>query len=101
MHSVEHLIYFSLFLLWWVVPIHSALLILTGLYQGVSPAISHPGFNRLKITGNVSISAGDYFHHLHLHHRFFHANYSNSVTPMDQAMGSGHDGSAAGRRWVR
>ncbi len=99
MHPVEHLIYFTLFFLWWVVPIHPALLIMTGLYQGVSPAISHSGFNRLKLAGGIEVPAGDYFHHLH--HRFFHVNYGNTPTPVDKLAGSWHDGSAAGKALVK
>ncbi len=99
MHPVEHLIYFSLFLLWWVVPIHPVLLIMTGLYQGVGPAISHSGFSRLKLAGGIEAPAGDYFHHLH--HRFFHVNYGNTVTPLDKPLGSWHDGSAAGKALVK
>ncbi len=99
MHPVEHLVYFTLFFLWWVVPIHPALLILTGLYQGVSPAVSHSGFNRLKLAGGIDVPAGDYFHHLH--HRFFHVNYGNSMTPVDKPMGSWHDGGDSGRALVR
>lgn len=99
MHPLEHMVYFSVFLIWWVVPIHPVLLIMTGLYQGASPSISHSGFNRLRLAGGVSVPAGDYFHHLH--HRFFHVNYGNSPTPMDKLMGSWHDGSDAGRALVR
>ncbi|MXY63804.1 MAG: sterol desaturase family protein [Gammaproteobacteria bacterium] len=99
MHPVEHLIYFTLFFLWWVVPIHPALLILTGLYQGVGPAVTHCGFNRLRLPGGMDVPAGDYFHHLH--HRFFHVNYGNSMTPLDKPMGSWHDGGEEGRALVR
>ncbi len=91
MHPLEHLIYFSLFLLWWVVPVHPVIVILTGLYQGISPAISHSGFDQLALGRRVRVTAGDQFHQLH--HKFFEVNYGNTPTPLDKVFGTWHDGS--------
>ncbi|MDH3715129.1 MAG: sterol desaturase family protein, partial [Gammaproteobacteria bacterium] len=62
MHPLEHLIYFSLLLLWWVVPVHPVVVVLTGFYQGISPAVSHSGFDQVVLGGGTRVSAGDLFH---------------------------------------
>ena len=90
MHPVEHVIYFSVFILWWFVPVHPIVILLTGFFQGISPAVSHSGFDRVKLSGNSNITAGDQFHHLH--HKLFNLNYGNVTTPMDRVFGSWHDG---------
>ena len=92
MHPVEHLLYFSVFMLWWVVPVHPVIIVLTGFFQGLSPAISHSGFERVQLVGTARVGAGDYFHHLH--HKHFHFNYGNTPTPVDKLFGSWHDGTA-------
>ena len=99
MHPAEHFIYFSVFLLWWVVPVHPIHILLTAFFQGISPAVSHSGFARLKLPFGLTVPAGDYFHHLH--HRFFHVNYGNSPTPLDKVFHSWHDGGEAGRTLVK
>lgn len=95
MHPIEHLIYFSVFLLWWIVPVHPVIIILTGLFQGVSPAVSHCGFDYLQLGPQhgkkLRIPVGDNFHHLH--HRFFRINYGNSLMPVDKLFGSWNGGS--------
>ena len=90
MHPLEHLIYFSVFVLWWVVPVHPVVVILTGLYQGIGPSVSHSGFDQVVLTGGAKVAAGDQFHHLH--HRYFHVNFGNTPTPVDKLFGSWHDG---------
>jgi len=92
MHPLEHVIYFSVLALWWVVPAHPMIVILSGLYQGLSPAVSHSGFERMEITGRdgATAPAGDYFHHLH--HRYFECNYGNRPVPIDKLFGTFHDG---------
>lgn len=91
MHPIEHLIYFSVFLLWWVVPVHPVIIIMTGLFQGVSPAVSHSGFDYVRVGKKLRIPAGDNFHNLH--HRFFRVNYGNSMMPVDHLFGSWNGGS--------
>lgn len=90
MHPVEHAIYFSLFLLWWVVPVHPVVILLTGFYQGISPAVSHSGFDRMLLGKRAEVSTGDHFHNLH--HRLFEVNYGNTPTPVDKLFGTWHDG---------
>ncbi len=91
MHPIEHFIYFSLFALWWVIPVHPVVIVLTGLFQGVSPAVSHSGFDFIKSTGGRLFSSGDWYHQLH--HQYFNFNYGNTTTPFDKLFGSWHDGS--------
>jgi len=90
MHPLEHIIYFSVFVLWWFVPVHPAIVLLTGIYQGISPSVSHSGFDKIEISRKKSINAGDQFHHLH--HKYFEVNYGNTPTPMDKLFGTWHDG---------
>ena len=86
MHPLEHLIYFTVFLLWWVIPVHPVVIILTGLFQGVSPAVSHSGFDYLKVGNRLKIPTGDNFHNMH--HRLFNVNYGNSIMPIDRLFNS-------------
>ena len=90
MHPLEHVIYFSVVLLWWVVPVHPVIVILCMLFQGMSPAVSHSGFERVELAKGATAPAGDYFHHLH--HRFFECNYGNRPVPIDKLFGTFHDG---------
>jgi len=92
MHPLEHLIYFSVFVLWWVVPAHPFIVVLAGLFQGVSPAVSHSGFERFEVgrRGGRTTPGADYFHHLH--HRYFECNYGNRPVPIDKLFGTFHDG---------
>ena len=94
MHPLEHVIYFTVFLLWWIVPAHPFIVILNGVFNGVSPAVSHSGFDRFEISrreGRDRTAPGaDYFHHLH--HRYFECNYGNRPVPIDKLFGTFHDG---------
>ena len=92
MHPFEHLLYFTLFMLWWIVPVHPVIIVLTGFYQGLSPALSHSGFDYVDIGGKLRLKTGDWYHQLH--HSYFNFNYGNTPTPLDKLFGSWHDGSA-------
>ena len=93
MHPLEHVIYFTVFFLWWVVPVHPVIVLLTGFYQGISPAISHSGFDKVLLGGRIRFKTGDLFHQLH--HKYFEVNYGNTPTPLDKLFGSWHDGTLA------
>ena len=82
MHPVEHLLYFSPFVLWWIVPVHPIVIIVTGLYQALNPAVSHSGFEYLRLGDKLKVSAGDWYHQLH--HRYFNLNYGNKFLPIDK-----------------
>ncbi|MDG2908875.1 MAG: sterol desaturase family protein [Acidimicrobiales bacterium] len=90
MHPIEHLVYFTVFLLWWVVPAHPVIFLMTGFFNGISPSITHSGFDQVVLGGRFRITAGDQFHHLH--HRYFEVNYGNTPSPIDKLAGSWHDG---------
>ena len=87
------------FLLWWVIPVHPVIIILCGLFQGVSPSVSHSGFDYLKLSKNLKITTGDNFHNLH--HRWFRVNYGNSMFPIDKLFNSWHDGSEDGMKTLK
>ena len=94
MHPLEHLLYFSVFTLWWVVPAHPVIVLAAGFFFGLGPAFSHSGFQQVALPwGNRqnTLPTGDYFHQLH--HRYFEVNYGNTPTPLDQLFGTWHDGS--------
>ena len=95
MHPVEHLLYFSPVVLWWVVPVDPVIIIATGFFTGLGPAFSHSGFERIivdKTAGRkTALPAGTYHHQLH--HRYFEINYGNPRAPLDELFGTWHNGS--------
>ena len=91
MHPIEHLLYFSPFILWWVVPVHPIVIIVTGMYQALNPTVSHSGFEYLKLGRKLKVNTGDWYHQLH--HQYFNLNYGNTFLPIDKWMDSWHDGS--------
>tara|TARA_B100000029_G_scaffold214387_1_gene212322 strand:- start:481 stop:1482 length:1002 start_codon:yes stop_codon:yes gene_type:complete len=95
MHPVEHLMFFSMFFVWWLVPTHPTIIILTGFFKGLGPAVSHSGFCKIRM-GRRSLAAGDWFHDLH--HRHFEVNYGNVEAPFDWARGTWHDGSEVAKK---
>jgi len=99
MHPVEHVIYFSIFILYWFIPVHPVVIVFAAFFQGLSPSVSHSGFEKLNVFGRFKLSMGDYFHQLH--HKYFHVNYGNIPTPFDYLYGSWHDGTKAGREIVK
>ncbi len=96
MHPIEHLLYFSPFVLWWFVPVHPVIIILTGFYQGLNPALSHSGFDYVRVGNRLALKTGDWYHQLH--HQYFNLNYGNTPTPWDKVFGSWHDGSVESLR---
>jgi sterol desaturase/sphingolipid hydroxylase (fatty acid hydroxylase superfamily) len=90
MHPIEHLLYFSGFMLFWFIPVHPIVIVCYGLFMGIGPAPSHSGFNFLVVKGK-RLFTGDWFHQLH--HQYFDLNYGNTLSPLDKLFGSWHDGS--------
>ncbi len=90
MHPVEHLIYFSTILLFFVIPAHPVHMINLASRLGVSPAQGHTGFDRVVLGEEVSFEASYYAHYLH--HKYFEVNYSDGMVPLDKWFGSFHDG---------
>ena len=90
MHPIEHLLYFSVLALTWVIPVHPFIIVLTSLWFLAGPAPSHSGFDFIRI-GRFRFSTGDWFHQLH--HQYFDLNYGNTTSPLDRLFGSWHNGS--------
>jgi len=94
MHPLEHVFYFSLFLLWWVVPVDPIIITLTGFFQGLSPAVSHCGFQKIRLGKRLTVAAGTHFHTLH--HQLFDINFGHIFVPTDKLFGSWYDGERSG-----
>jgi sterol desaturase/sphingolipid hydroxylase (fatty acid hydroxylase superfamily) len=92
MHPIEHILYFSGFLIYWIVPAHPLHLMHYSLMTGLSPAQGHTGFDRV-LTGKQSALLLPYYAH-YLHHRLLEVNYADGNIPLDKWFGSFHDGSA-------
>ena len=91
MHPIEHIIYFSGVLIFWIVPphpIHAPFLLQSA---ALSPAPGHAGFGQFVVKGKATFP-GDFFHYLH--HRYFECNYGDPAVPFDRWFGTFHDGSS-------
>ncbi|MDE0941250.1 MAG: sterol desaturase family protein [Alphaproteobacteria bacterium] len=90
MHPVEHILYFSTVIVQWLLALHPV----NALYQihlaAFLPALSHSGFEKLQVTKSFDLDGGNHFHYLH--HKYFECNYGGSLTPLDKAFGTFHDG---------
>ena len=91
MHPVEHLVYFSTVLLFFIIPGHPVHMINLASRLGVSPAQGHTGFDRVVLGEKASFEANYYAHYLH--HKYFEVNYADGMVPLDRWFGSFHDGS--------
>jgi len=92
MHPIEHVIYFSGVLLYWIIPIHPLHGLLYMQYVALAPAHSHVGFDKMIVGKKLQIpNTGDYFHYLH--HRYFECNYGGGAVPLDSWFGTFHDSS--------
>ena len=91
MHPVEHVLYFSLPLVFLVIPGSPFIATFCLVYLMLSPSPSHSGFDRFRIMDGSTIPGGDYFHNLH--HRYFEVNYGMLLVPLDKWFGTFHDGS--------
>jgi sterol desaturase/sphingolipid hydroxylase (fatty acid hydroxylase superfamily) len=90
MHPIEHVIYFSTILLFFLIPSHPIHMINLASRLGVAPAQGHTGFDRMVIGEEASMDVS-YFAH-YLHHKYFEVNYSDGIVPLDRWFGSFHDG---------
>ena len=95
MHPIEHIVYFSGVLVYWLIPAHPVHAILHLQYVALVPSQGHAGFDEIAVGGGRTIKNASYFHYLH--HRYFNCNYgpdSGGILPFDKWFGSYHDGSA-------
>jgi sterol desaturase/sphingolipid hydroxylase (fatty acid hydroxylase superfamily) len=92
MHPIEHLLYFSSVLVYWVIPAHPVHLLVQLADLQLTPSIGHTGFDKLLLSERIAISTDGYAHYLH--HKYFECNYADGVVPLDKWFGTFHDGSA-------
>lgn len=92
MHPLEHLLFYTNFVIHLVVPSHPIHVLFHGYIQSVHPVFSHSGFDRLIVREKQRAKIGDFFHQLH--HRYFECNYGTVEMPWDRWFGTFHDGSA-------
>ena len=90
MHPVEHVLYFSTILLFFLIPSHPIHMINLASRLGLAPAQGHTGFDRVVVGAETSMDTS-YFAH-YLHHKYFEVNYSDGMVPLDKCFGSFHDG---------
>ena len=90
MHPVEHLLYFSVVLVHWIVPSHPAHAIFNLAHAALAPAPGHAGFEKIVLSDGTAVDTHCYEHYLH--HKFFECNYSDGVIPIDKWFGTFHDG---------
>ncbi|MCH2201662.1 MAG: sterol desaturase family protein [Fuerstiella sp.] len=92
MHPIEHILYFSRWVILFVVPSHPIHMFYLMQRPALNPALGHTGFDRilLKKDADRGMSVDSYFHYLH--HRYFECNYGTITVPLDRWLGSLHDG---------
>ncbi|MDC7234998.1 MAG: sterol desaturase family protein [Spirochaetales bacterium] len=83
MHPVEHLLYFSVVLIHFVLPSHPVHFFFNSQLTALTPAPGHTGFHG-RLFGNTWPS-GDYFHYLH--HRYVSCNFGGGTIPWDKWLG--------------
>ncbi|MEM7023899.1 MAG: sterol desaturase family protein [Pseudomonadota bacterium] len=91
MHPIEHLLYFSGFVIHWVLPSHPVHAVFHLVHAGLSPAPGHTGFDKVVVGEDKAIDTDFYAHYLH--HKYFECNYADGTVPLDKWFGSFHDGS--------
>jgi len=91
MHPIEHVIYFSSILVFFIVPAHPIHMINLASRLGVAPAQGHTGFDRVVMGKETAMDTSYYAHYLH--HKHFEVNYADGMVPLDKWFGSFHDGS--------
>ncbi len=101
MHPIEHLLYFTRWLILLVVPSHPLHMLALMQRTALGPSRGHTGFDEIvlhtKSDTRVSI---DGFHH-YLHHRYFECNYGDNALPWDHWFGTLHDGTEASHKRMR
>lgn len=94
MHPIEHLVLFGDIVLLLIVPWHPIHLYFLLLHHGIGAPLSHTGFDRINLPLGTRLNVGD-FHH-QLHHRFRECNYGGTESPLDERLGTFHDGTEHG-----
>ncbi len=99
MHPVEHVLYYSGILIYFVLPSHLNHVIFYLFTLNLGAIYSHSGLDKLVVRGKQAIKAGSIHHKLR--HRYFECNYGFEEIPMDRWFGSFHDGSRAATDRIR
>ena len=99
MHPIEHLLFYTNFLIHFIIPSHPMHIMFHGYMQSIHPIFSHSGFEKLYVADKERANMGDFFHQLH--HRYFECNYGTVEMPWDKWFGSFHDGSEKGTKETR
>ena len=90
MHPIEHVIYFSTVLIFWIVPSHPIHTMFALMFAALMASAGHVGFDQIVVKGKLTLPS-DFFHYLH--HRYFECNYGTISVPFDRWFGTFHDGS--------
>jgi len=101
MHPIEHILFFSGVLLYWIIPAHPLHALAHLMHAGLNPARGHTGFYKVVKNDQTSekeraLTSGSYFHYLH--HRFFTVNFGGEGVPLDKWFGSFHDGTPGAQK---
>ena len=99
MHPIEHLLFYTNFLIHFIIPSHPMHIMFHGYMQSIHPIFSHSGFEKLYLADKERANMGDFFHQLH--HRYFECNYGTVEMAWDKWFGSFHDGSEKGTKETR
>ena len=91
MHPLEHVIYFSGVMLFWIVPSHPLHSVYLLVYHVLGDIVGHHGFDRLVLSKRISINTNHYMHYLH--HKYVRVNYGTGVLNFDRLFGTFHNGS--------
>ena len=92
MHPIEHLLYHSVLLIHFVVPLHPIHLYFMVIWNAPGAAMSHTGYEDLLIKDKRRLALGTFYHQLH--HRYYECNFGNQEMPWDRWFGTFHDGTA-------
>ena len=99
MHPLEHLLYFSGVLIYWILPAHPLHVVFQLQITALVPSQGHSGFERIVVGKRITIPASDYFHYLH--HKYVECNYGAEKVPIDRWFGSFHDGTKESEEAMR
>ena len=99
MHPVEHVLFFGMAFIRFLVPTHPIHVICHFLFYALYPAVTNTGFEGFWAGGRKRWHLGN-FHH-QLHHRYFEVNCSTLEVPWDKLFGTFHDGTEAGKAMMK
>lgn len=99
MHPFEHLMYFSTFLIFLVVPSNPVHMVFLLYWQLLGAPSSHSGYEAIWVKDKSRFLVGSFFHQLH--HRYYECNYGGVEWPWDKWFGTFHDGSEEATKATR